>query len=44
MPAVSGRGKLGQCEMSEMMSDLALLIGQGQREEVSSGLGKRDVI
>lgn len=41
MPAISGRGKLGQCEM---VSDLALLVGQGQREEVSSGLGKRNVI
>lgn len=41
MPAISGRGKLGQCKM---MPDLALLFGQGQREEVSSGLGKRSVI
>lgn len=41
MPAMSGRGKLGQCEM---MSDLALLFGQGYGEEVSSGSGKRNVI
>lgn len=41
MPAISGRGKLGQCEM---VSDLALLIGQGQGEEGSSGLGKRNVM
>lgn len=39
MPAISGRGKLGQCEM---VSDL--LIGQGQGEEGSSGLGKRNVM
>lgn len=41
MPAISGRGKLGQ---SEMMCDLALLIGRGQKEEGSSGSGKRNVI
>lgn len=41
MPATAGKRKLGQCEM---MSDLSLLFGQGQREGISSGSGKRNVI